>query len=84
MGAIGVAIIASRDKSNKTFDLNIDDIKFETKGYECKGCSNNCEVIKIFKDNKLIDSFGNRCENGIKWKNSDIILFSWQNKVYSV
>lgn len=66
MGAIGVAIIASRDKSNKTFDLNIDDIKFETKGYECKGCSNNCEVIKIFKNNKLIDSFGNRCENGIK------------------
>ena len=66
MGAIGVAIIASKDKCNKSFNLNIDDIKFETRGLECKGCSNNCEIIKIFKDNHLIDSFGNRCENGIK------------------
>ena len=47
---------------------DIDDIKFETKGFECKGCSNNCVIVKIFKDNKLIDSFGNRCDKTINVK----------------
>lgn len=64
MGAIGAAILSSKEGSNKEFNLNIDNIKFETKGYECKGCSNNCEIIRILKDDKLIDSFGNRCEKG--------------------
>ena len=66
MGAIGIAILSSKESSNKEFNLNINDIKFETKGFECKGCSNNCEIAKIFKDNKLIDSFGNRCNKTVK------------------
>lgn len=61
MGAIGIAILSSKDNSNNEFNLNIRDIKFETKGLECKGCSNNCEIVKIYKDDKLIDTFGNRC-----------------------
>ncbi len=65
MGAIGIAILSSKEKSNKEFNLNIDNIKFETKGFECKGCSNNCEIIRILKDNKLIDTFGNRCNKCI-------------------
>ena len=66
MGAIGVAILSSKDNSNKEFSLNMNNIIFETKGFECKGCSNNCEIVKIFKNNKLIDSFGNRCNNCVK------------------
>lgn len=66
MGAIGIAILASKENSNKEFNLKINDIKFETKGIECKGCPNNCEVVKIFKNNELIDTFGNRCERGAK------------------
>ena len=66
MGAIGIAILSSKESSNKVFNLDIHDIKFETRGFECKGCSNNCEIVKIFKDNKLIDSFGNRCNKTIK------------------
>ena len=65
MGCIGVAILSAKDNSDKEFNLNINDIKFETKGFECKGCSNNCEIVKIFKDNKLIDSFGNRCDKNV-------------------
>lgn len=64
MGAIGAAILSSKEGSDKAFNLNINEIKFETKGYECKGCSNNCEIVRILKDEKLIDSFGNRCEKG--------------------
>lgn len=65
MGAIGAAILSSKDNSNKEYNLNMNDIKFETKGFECKGCSNNCEIVKIFKNEKLIDVFGNRCEKGV-------------------
>jgi len=68
MGAIGVAILSSKENSDKEFTLNVNDIKFETKGFECRGCSNNCEIVRIFKDNKLIDSFGNRCDKGVKNK----------------
>lgn len=67
MGAIGIAVLASQNSTHE-MDLNINDIKFETKGFECKGCSNNCEIVKIFKDNKLIDSFGNKCEKGVRIK----------------
>ncbi len=65
MGAIGIAILSSKENHDE-LNLNINEIKFETKGFECKGCSNNCEVVRIFKDEKLIDSFGNKCEKGLK------------------
>ena len=68
MGAIGVAILSKNENSNKEFKLNINNIKFETRGFECKGCSNNCEIVKIFKDNKLIDAFGNRCDKTVNIK----------------
>ncbi len=66
MGAIGIAILSSKNKSDKEFDLNINNIKFETKGFECMGCSNNCEIVKIYKNDKLIDAFGNKCNKTIK------------------
>lgn len=66
MGAIGAAILSSKENSDKEFSLNVNEIKFETRGFECKGCSNNCEIVKIFKDEKLIDAFGNRCQKGVK------------------
>jgi len=70
MGALGVAILASRSNIERKFDFNILDIKFETRGNNCRGCSNNCEVITVLRDNKIIDAWGNRCERGeIKVRN---------------
>jgi len=66
MGALGIAILSKKNNGDKTYDLNIENIKFITKGSECKGCSNNCEILRVFKDNKLIDSWGNRCDRFIK------------------
>lgn len=64
MGALGVAIIAKKSKIEKTFSFDIQNHSFETKGIDCHGCSNNCEIICVSKDNKLIDSWGNRCDKG--------------------
>lgn len=61
MGALGIAILAKNNKINKKYDLNIKNVKFDTIGMECNKCSNNCEILKIYKDDKLIDAWGNRC-----------------------
>ena len=66
MGAIGIAILASKNKSDKEYNLDIMDIDFETKIFECGGCSNNCEILKVFKNNKVVDAWGNRCNKAIK------------------
>lgn len=63
MGALGVAILSKKEEEIN-FTFNIENINFETKGIECKGCSNNCEIIKVMKDKEIIDSWGNRCPKG--------------------
>ena len=62
-GALGVAILYKAEEET-TFSFDIEDIVFETKGIECQGCSNNCEIIKVMKNKKIIDSWGNRCPKG--------------------
>lgn len=66
MGALGIAILSKKNSSNKIYDLNIQDVSFDTKAIDCGGCSNNCEILRIYKDNKLIDIWGNRCNKYIK------------------
>lgn len=66
MGALGIAILAKKNSNGKTYNLNIENIQFKTIGSECQGCSNNCEILRIYKDNELIDSWGNRCDKYIK------------------
>lgn len=61
MGALGIAILSHNYETDKIYDLDINDIKFETKGIECHGCANNCEIVRIYKNDKLIDSVGSRC-----------------------
>ncbi len=67
MGALGVAILSKNINKNGNklnFDFNIKDIDFKTIGTECKGCPNNCEIVNIYKDGKLIDKMGGRCDKG--------------------
>ncbi|HCC07826.1 MAG TPA: 2-hydroxyglutaryl-CoA dehydratase [Clostridiales bacterium] len=64
MGCLGIAILARDSKCEQDFDFNIKDMKFETKGYECEKCSNNCEIIKVYRNEELIDYWGNKCDNG--------------------
>lgn len=64
MGAIGVALLAKRCPKRTTFNFSFKVEDFETKGLECHRCPNHCEIISVRKNNKLIDSWGNRCEKG--------------------
>ncbi|MGI6324655.1 MAG: acyl-CoA dehydratase activase [Bacilli bacterium] len=64
MGALGAAILAKESSLRQDFNFDIINLKFETKGIECRRCPNQCEIICVYGDNKLIDAWGNKCENG--------------------
>lgn len=70
MGAIGAAILAKEKaeiagKTNfRGFDLA--NSSFASSSFECQGCSNGCEVVKIHENDAVIGCFGDRCG---KWSN---------------
>ena len=64
MGAYGVAILAKNKGKIEDFTFDIVDMNFKSVGVECGKCSNNCEIICVYKDKKIIDAWGNRCERG--------------------
>lgn len=61
MGALGIAILSHKQSDGREYSLDIKDIEFKTVGNECSGCSNNCEILRIYKDKKLVDSWGSMC-----------------------
>ncbi len=63
-GALGAAILAKRSGADADFDFDIADIDFSTRGAECGRCANNCEIICVYQEDRLIDSWGNKCEKG--------------------
>ena len=70
MGAFGVAVLAKRSGKEKPFSFNTADIEFRTRGFECGKCANHCEIICVYREDELIDSWGNKCDNGaVKTKN---------------
>ena len=69
MGAFGIAVMARESKKERVFDFDIDAYKLETKILSCGRCSNNCEIVTVYKNDKLIDHWGNRCDRGNEIKN---------------
>lgn len=61
MGAIGIAILSRKNKTGENYSLEVNNIKFETKAFECNHCPNNCELLRIYKNKKQIDSWGSKC-----------------------
>lgn len=72
MGAIGVAILAQKRKQEQQFTFEVTEQQFETRGVDCHGCANNCEIVCIYKGKELIDSWGNRCDKGAIHKKQNI------------
>ncbi len=64
MGALGVAILA-KNEEEVNFDFNIIEKDFTTTAVNCGRCPNNCEIICVKENGRLIDSYGNRCERGV-------------------
>lgn len=66
MGALGIAILAKNNRTNMVYSLDIEKVDFQTKGMECSGCANNCEILKIYKNSDLVDTWGSKCGKSFK------------------
>lgn len=66
MGAYGAALLAADapDAARKPFAFDVNDFEFRTREVVCQKCANHCEIICVYKDDELIDSWGNRCDKG--------------------
>lgn len=61
MGAIGIAVLARKNKTGNTYSLEMNNLKFITKAFECHKCPNTCELLKIYRNDELVDSWGSKC-----------------------
>lgn len=62
MSAIGMAILARNSKKEKEFSFDIDNYNVETRLSNCLNCANNCEIVTVYKNNSIIDFWGNKCD----------------------
>ncbi|AYD40287.1 2-hydroxyglutaryl-CoA dehydratase [Clostridium fermenticellae] len=75
MGALGAAILSKEyiDRTQKKTNFkgfDIADTNINSKNFECGGCSNRCEVVKILSRENIIGFLGDRCG---KWANKKVI-----------
>ncbi|URZ00039.1 acyl-CoA dehydratase activase [Clostridium felsineum] len=75
MGAIGAALIAKetllKQKKHTNFNgFSLSNTDFNSQSFECKGCSNRCEIVQIKNNNSIIGAFGDRCG---KWSKSNAV-----------
>ena len=66
MGAIGAALLAHEhmdieDKPSSFRGFGISDLNYRTSSFECKGCSNLCEILEIRVGRELVARWGGRC-----------------------
>lgn len=70
MGALGAAILAReasrRSKGKSKFKgFEVSDFNYKARSFECKGCTNLCEVVQFHQNDKIIARWGDRCG---KWE----------------
>lgn len=63
MGAVGAAILSRQSNRKKEFQREVSQMNFNTITEDCSGCSNNCEIVQFFREQQLLDTWGNRCGN---------------------
>ena len=66
MGAIGAALLAQAAGVEVPFDFAIQETHFETRGDDCGGCANNCEVVVALRNGTVLDGWGSRCDKGVE------------------
>lgn len=67
MGAIGSALLAREFNPpvSNFKGFKVTEIEYRTSSFNCKGCSNNCEIVKIMVEGDVLARWGGRCG---KWE----------------
>lgn len=64
MGAYGAAVLACHHSEHRPFTFDLQDIEYETRGFDCEHCPNQCEVLCVLRDGEFLDAWGHRCSTG--------------------
>jgi predicted CoA-substrate-specific enzyme activase len=68
MGAIGAAMMARLRDNGESHFLGFEqsiEQKFETHGFECHDCPNQCEIVEMIRNTAVVARYGSRCG---KWE----------------
>jgi predicted CoA-substrate-specific enzyme activase len=69
MGAIGAGLLAMEEmrdgKRSRFRGFEVAEMNFESSSFECRGCSNRCEIVEIKSNGRLLARWGDRCG---KWE----------------
>ncbi len=67
MGAVGAALLAMEAEVPATHfkGFEMAEMEFLTSSFNCGGCSNSCEVVRITMDGDTLARWGGRCG---KWE----------------
>ncbi len=66
MGAIGAALLAQEHAYNNGgatsfHGFDIPDFDYKTTSFDCDKCPNQCEIVQVYMNKKLIARWGGRC-----------------------
>lgn len=71
MGAVGAALLAQEavkgQKKSLFRGFEVADFSYHPTSFECSGCANYCEIVKLHMNGQLIGCWGDRCG---KWSSS--------------
>ena len=81
MGAIGAALLVHEEMTqakNKSIfkGFGISDIQYQTSSFECKSCTNLCEIAQLSVDKKVLARWGGRCDLWERTTRLIVILFT--------
>jgi len=67
MGAIGAAMLiheamSQSREASKFKGFSISETEYRTSSFECKSCSNLCEIAQLSVNNKILARWGGRCD----------------------
>lgn len=73
MGAIGAAMLAReavrrKAQATKFKGFTAGELHYKTVSFECRHCSNHCEIVQVSVDNKPVARWGGRCN---RWDMTD-------------
>ena len=65
MGAIGSALLAMEERKAALPSVfrgfNVAEASYKASGFECRGCANSCEIVRIYMDGEEVGCWGSKC-----------------------